>query len=106
MNRRELVGIAMVILAIGLAPFARGASVTFGLFALGTGLAGLILFVTARPRRSRDVDAHPSDTHRLPSVRSLHDAQSALPFLLNPDGGSDGGAGHGGGDGGGGNGGH
>jgi hypothetical protein len=72
---RERVGVAMIIVSFALTPFAYGASVAFGMLALVIGIAGLLMFATARPWRSRgrgrDDDAEPPKVLRGPAVHDL-----------------------------------
>ena len=43
-NKRELIGLVMIVAAFALTPFAYGASVAFGVVAFAIGVAGAALF--------------------------------------------------------------
>ena len=102
MQRREIIGLALFILAIAFTPFAYGATFAFGFLAFAVGITGVILFITARPWRSRTIDKDECAEVRSPPLGVFHGAHGETHGIS--DAGADGGSGDG--DSGGGSGGH
>jgi uncharacterized membrane protein YgcG len=90
-RKREIFALVMVVAAFALTPFAYGASVAFGVVAFAIGIAGLVLFTTARPWRSRSVEPDQYVEPRKVSLGlAMHDLERALTTSAHD-------AGHGGG---------
>jgi hypothetical protein len=49
MNRREVLALALLVIAIALSPVALNASFAFGLLTFGIGVSAIVLFMASRP---------------------------------------------------------
>ena len=106
MRTRKRFALVLTIAAFALTPFAYGASVPFGLIAFAIGICGLLLFVTARPWRSRTLEPDQYvEPRKVPLGLAMHDLDRALVASAHDavhGGAVDGGGGHSGDGGGGG----
>jgi len=77
-RKREIVGVALIVVAFALTPFAYGASVALGVIAVTIGLAGLVLFATARPWRARRIEPDQYvEPRKVPLGLAIHDLERA-----------------------------